>query len=105
VCDLQETLVKFWDPLEHTGDFVPAWLMLGEMERKRHVLKGLDEVCEHAPQGQDLRALCPEILLKLILKKQRRSRVLSVIIARGRSAWAGKLYISSQMNGRRRRWI
>lgn len=44
--------------------------MLGEVERKQHVLKGLEEACEHASRGQDLRALCPEIMLKLILAEQ-----------------------------------
>lgn len=70
LCALQETLVKLWDTLEQLGQFVIVWPMLGEVERKQHVLKGLEEACEHASRGQDLRALCPEIMLKHILAEQ-----------------------------------
>jgi hypothetical protein len=56
-------------------DFTTAWLLLEEAERKRHLLKGMEETCEHVGFGQDSRALCPEITISSMLKQRGRAFV------------------------------
>lgn len=70
VCEIQGMLTKFWTSMEKEGQFVTAWLILGDGERRRYLLKGLEEACEHATRGQDLRALCPEISVKIMTRQQ-----------------------------------
>jgi hypothetical protein len=70
VCKIQGTVVNLWDQMEELGGhFVTAWLILDEAERKRHLLKGLEEACERASWGHDARALCPEITFNSMLKQ------------------------------------
>lgn len=103
LCDLQESLVKLWSPLESAGHFITAWLILGEVERKRHVLKGIEEAYDYASQGKGLPALSPEITLKLILKEQGEAfKGFIITITRGRNH---EQNIFSQMHDGRRRWI
>jgi len=70
---LQGILVELWDKMEEDGHFVSAWLLLDEGERKRHLMNGLKEACEHASWAQDARALCPEITLSSMLKQRGRA--------------------------------
>ena len=58
VCDVQNILVKEWDEMAESRQFVTAWLLLEEKERKRHLMKGMEEACQHTSLHQDLRALC-----------------------------------------------
>jgi hypothetical protein len=61
--------------LAEKGDFVTAWLLLEEGERKRHLLKGLEEACRYSSLHQDARALCPEITISSLLKQRGRAFV------------------------------
>jgi hypothetical protein len=68
LCKDQEIIAGFWE--EGTEwQFVTGWLLLAEAERKRHLLKGLEDACGHASWGHDGRALCPEITLTLMLRQ------------------------------------
>jgi hypothetical protein len=69
----QKTVAKLWDDLRGEGHFKMAWLLLDERERRRHLLKGLEQACEHAAWGQDSRALCPEITISSMLKLKGRA--------------------------------
>lgn len=70
-CGFQSMVVKMWDEAGgNGGDFAIAWLILDEAERKRHLLKGLEETGDLVSFGQDGRALCPEITLGPMLKQQ-----------------------------------
>jgi hypothetical protein len=69
VHDLQNHMMGL-DELAKKGDFATAWLLIEEVERKRHLLKGVEETCEHVGFGQDSRALCPEITISSMLKQK-----------------------------------
>jgi hypothetical protein len=75
VCETQNVLVRAWNEMEKTKQFVTAWLLLEEGERKRHLLKGMEEACQHASLRQDSRALCPEITISSMLKQNGRAFV------------------------------
>jgi hypothetical protein len=47
-----------------------AWTILDEAERKRHLMKGLQDACDRGSWGQDGRALCPEITLGPMLMQR-----------------------------------
>jgi hypothetical protein len=68
VCGFQNTLVQLWDKMEQADHFQTAWLLLDEKERKRHLLTGLEKVCEDGMAFEDCRALCPEITTSSLLK-------------------------------------
>ena len=73
VCSSQDTIAKSWGQLEEREHFITAWLLLGEEERKRHLLKGMEGACRTASWGQDARALCPEITISSMLKDKGRA--------------------------------
>jgi hypothetical protein len=68
-------VVELWDELEKRGTFVTAWSLLEECERKRHLLKGMEEACQHAFFAHDSRALCPELTISAMLKQRGRAFV------------------------------
>jgi hypothetical protein len=70
ICNDQNVLVKEWDRMEESRQFVTAWLLLEEGERKRHLLKGMEKACQHASLHQELRALCPEITITSMLRQK-----------------------------------
>lgn len=67
---LQKGLVKEWDEIEEEGKFFTAWLLLEDAERKRHLLKGLEEASILSLWSQDARAMCPEITLSFMLRQR-----------------------------------
>jgi hypothetical protein len=75
VCETQNKLVKLWDEMEEREDFVTAWLLLEEKERKRHLLKGMEEACQDLPFAQDSRAFCPEVTVSSMLTQRGRAFV------------------------------
>jgi hypothetical protein len=50
--------------------FFTAWLLLEDAERKRHLLKGLEEASVLSSWFQDARAMCPEITLSFMLRQR-----------------------------------
>ena len=71
---LQEVAMDLWDKMEESsGHFLPAWVLLEERERKRHLLHGLKDACKSAFWGADSRALCPEIATGSMLKQRGRA--------------------------------
>jgi hypothetical protein len=61
VCTLQEDFVKLWSRMPNNNkQFVTAWQLLKEKERKRHLLKGLEEAIAHGKFREDTRAMCPD---------------------------------------------
>jgi len=70
ISSLQETIVKLWEELESKEHFHTAWMLLGDGERKRHLLNGFKETFANSVFGQDSRALCPEITLSSMLKRK-----------------------------------
>jgi hypothetical protein len=65
---LQGAATKLLGDLEKDEHFRTAWMMLGEKERHRHLLKGLQDACRQASWCEDTRALCPEIVHSGMLK-------------------------------------
>jgi hypothetical protein len=73
VCSSQNVVAKSWDDLEEREHFITAWLLLGEEERKRHLLEGMEGACRTGSWRQDARALCPEITISSMLKDKGRA--------------------------------
>jgi hypothetical protein len=69
----QNVMAQSWDDLEEREHFITAWLLLGEAERERHLLKGMEGACKTASWRQDARALCPEITISSMLKDKGRT--------------------------------
>jgi hypothetical protein len=71
LCYSEEGVTMIWDDMlqEKFESFKMAWLLLDEKERIRHLLKGLEEGCQRALLGEDSRALCPEITISSMLKR------------------------------------
>src|ERR1700683_2092138 len=65
VSNLQNVIGKVCDIEKE--DLATGWLFFSTGERKRHLLKGMDEACKHASLEQDSRALCPEITISAML--------------------------------------
>jgi hypothetical protein len=71
VCTLRENFVKLWSRMPNNNkQFITAWQLLKEKERKRHLLKGLEEAIAHGKFRQDTRAMCPELTITTMLKEQ-----------------------------------
>lgn len=75
VCEVQNIVVKLWDNVQEGERFVTAWFLLDEGERKRHLLKGMEEACQRAPLSQDSRALCPEVTISSMASQRGRAFV------------------------------
>ena len=65
----QNIITKEWDEMAESRQFVTAWLLLEERERKRHLMKGMEDACQYTSLHQDLRVLCPEITITSMLKQ------------------------------------
>ena len=74
VREIQKMLVKSKDAGEEEH-LSAAWLLLEERDQRNHLLKGLEEACEEASSGQDLRAMCPEIKISSLLKQKGRAYI------------------------------
>jgi hypothetical protein len=72
LCESQEGVVKLWDDLleKKFEYFKTAWILLDEKECTRHLLTGLEEVCQQVSLGEDARTLCPEITISSMLKQR-----------------------------------
>lgn len=66
--EYQNTVLKIFDDLDD-GQIQTPWLLLEEKERKRHLMQGLGKACGSTSLGQDSRALCPEIIVRALLKQ------------------------------------
>jgi hypothetical protein len=73
VLRIQTCAVELWEKMLQKGHFVTAWLLLEEGERKRHLLKGMEEACQNSSWHQDARALCPDIRIHPMLKQRGRA--------------------------------
>jgi hypothetical protein len=66
----QNLLAKLWRDMEDRNHFITAWLLLEERARQTHLLKGLEEACKTSSLGVDARAMCPDIKISSMLKRQ-----------------------------------
>ena len=70
ILKLQNFLAKLWTDMEEGEHFITAWLLLGERDRRTHILKGLEEACKGSSLGMDARAMCPDIKISSMLKRK-----------------------------------
>jgi hypothetical protein len=70
VRERQEMVVYVWGQLKKQGHFQEAWLLLDEKERMRHILNGLEGMCESSLFAYNSRAFCPEITVRSMLKRR-----------------------------------
>lgn len=70
VIKAQGLAADMWDYMRGEGHFVKAWFLQDEKERRQHLLKGLQTACSEMEFREDARALCPEITLTAMLKRQ-----------------------------------
>lgn len=70
VLEGQKLLADIWADVEEGGHFVTAWLLLPEAERKRHLMKGIEESISKGTFREDCRALCPEITTTALMKQR-----------------------------------
>jgi hypothetical protein len=70
-CAYQGILVKMDDDLIKASEdyVVTSWMLLGEPERRRHLLNGIRDACKDMPFLADARALSPEITTTAMLKR------------------------------------
>jgi hypothetical protein len=66
----QNLLAKLWTDMEDRNHFITAWLLLEEPVRQTHLLNGLEEACKTSSLGVDARAMCPDIKISTMLKRQ-----------------------------------
>ena len=71
----QNIVVDSWIKMEHNDHFVTAWLLLEESDRQAHLLKGLEGATKHSSLGEDARAMCPEIKISSMLKRNGKSYI------------------------------
>lgn len=71
----QKLLVDLWADVQQGEHFTTAWLLLEEGERKRHLLKGLEESISSGTFREDYRALCPEITITAMIKQRGRAYI------------------------------
>jgi hypothetical protein len=69
VCNTQRVMMEEYRIAEK-GDYAMAWLLLGEGERKLHLLKKMKKACQVPPFYQDTHAFCPEITIATMLEQQ-----------------------------------
>jgi hypothetical protein len=69
-CDLQKILVMLDGDLNKGEYVVTAWMLLDEVERRRHLLNGMKAACDCTLLRFDARALCPEITTTAMLKQR-----------------------------------
>jgi hypothetical protein len=60
---------------EEHDNFIPAWLLLEEHDRQTHLLNGLVQACKDSSLGADARAMCPDIKISSMLKRNGRAYV------------------------------
>jgi hypothetical protein len=60
---------------EGQWNFLEAWMLLDECDRQTHLSKGLEEACNETLLGVDGRAMCPDINIPLMLKRQGRAYI------------------------------
>ena len=68
--EAQNVVAELWADIEEKQHFVTAWLLLEERSRQTHLLKGLEEACKQSSLGVDARAMCPDIKINSMLKRQ-----------------------------------
>jgi hypothetical protein len=66
----QNLLAKLWHDMKDQNHFITAWLLLEEPVRQTHLLNGLGEACKVSSLCVDARAMCPEIKISTMLKRQ-----------------------------------
>ena len=71
VSQVQLTIGIIWDKISTTNHHpIIEWLRLSETQRMRHLLNGLQLVCQYSSRGQDARAMCPEITTTALLQDE-----------------------------------
>ena len=90
----QELVSKLWEEM-FKRSLVVILLFMKKAQRKRHILNGIKEACDHSSLGQDARALCPDLTSTSMLHRNGQSFIMFVHgmattvrdVGPGRVAW------------------
>ncbi|RDB25255.1 hypothetical protein Hypma_007371 [Hypsizygus marmoreus] len=64
----QKEALKVWKD-DKDAHFLTVWVLMDKKERRKYLMKGLEQACDLAMLGQDARATCPDITLSALMKE------------------------------------